>query len=219
MVVVVGSNDVRDGASSTSWSPAIPAITAMPRHATSTARRFDPDSSGTAVSMLAGLMAMPERATVDGFEMQLGVNHLGHWALTARLMPALLRADAARVVTVTSTARHLGRALHADNPHLHGQYKPWGAYGKSKLANWHFALGLQREFDRVGIAATSLVAHPGLTNTDPLAKGGQLFAPRFVNRGAGVRRPVLRRLGPSEAIATLWAVSERETGLALDIYA
>jgi len=209
----------------------------------------------------AGLMAMPERATADGFEMQLGVNHLGHWALTARLMPAVLRAESARVVTVTSTARHLGRALRADDPHLHGRYKPWRAYGQSKLANWHFALGLQREFDRVGIAAKSLVAHPGLTNsdlqartvreggggaaagffhrltaatgmtpdrgalpqiraaTDPEAKGGQLYAPRFANSGAAVRRPVLRRVGLSHAIATLWAVSERETGLALDVYA
>ena len=208
------------------------------------------------------VMAVRDQAkAADGFEMQLGVNHLGHWALTARLMPAVLRAESARVVTVTSTARHLGRALQADNPHLHGRYKPWRAYGQSKPANWHFALGLQREFDRVGIAAKSLVAHPGLTNsdlqarsvreggggaaagffhrltgltsmtpdrsalpqiraaTDPAARGGQLYAPRFVNSGAAVRRPVLRRGGLSRAIATLWAVSERETGLALDVYA
>ncbi len=72
----------------------------------------------------AGLMAMPERATVDGFEMQLGVNHLGHWALTAHLMPALLRAEAARVVSVTSTAHHIGRRLDPENPHLHGQLRP-----------------------------------------------------------------------------------------------
>jgi NAD(P)-dependent dehydrogenase (short-subunit alcohol dehydrogenase family) len=56
----------------------------------------------------AGVMAMPERRTEDGFEMQLGVNHLGHWALTALLMPALLAAPAARVVSVTSTAHHIG---------------------------------------------------------------------------------------------------------------
>src|SRR5262245_6884704 len=65
----------------------------------------------------AGLMAMPERATEDGYEMQFGVNHLGHWTFTALLMPALLAAPAARVVTVTSTAHHLGRIVDPDNPY------------------------------------------------------------------------------------------------------
>lgn len=98
--------------------------------------------------------------SADGFEMQLGVNHLGHWALTARLMPALLTAGAARVVTVTSTARHMGRAINPANPNLHGKYSAWGAYGHSKLANFHFALGLQRQFELAEVAAASLVAHP-----------------------------------------------------------
>ncbi len=73
----------------------------------------------------AGLMAMPEQTTADGFEMQFGVNHLGHWALTAHLMPALLRANAARIVSVTSTAHHLGRAVDPANPNLRGRYRPW----------------------------------------------------------------------------------------------
>lgn len=207
----------------------------------------------------AGVMAMPERRTEDGFEMQFGVNHLGHWALTARLLPAVLRADAARVVSITSVARHFGRAVDAGNPHLMGKYRPWLAYGQSKLANYHFALGLQRAFERAGAPASSLAAHPGLSNTDlqshtvvaggtgqsgqffqwlaahtgmsasqgslpqlraatdPHAGGGQLYAPRFVNVGAPVRRPVLRRIGLSRAIDTLWTVSERETGIALDV--
>jgi NAD(P)-dependent dehydrogenase (short-subunit alcohol dehydrogenase family) len=206
----------------------------------------------------AGLMAMPERQTADGFEMQLGVNHLGHWALTALLMPALLRAPAARVVTVTSTAHHMGRAVDPDNPHLHGRYRPWAAYGQSKLANYHFALGLQREFDRAGVPALSLLAHPGLSNTDlqartvreggggalggffhsltartgmtpaqgalpqiraatdPHAVGGSFYAPRFGNFGAPVRRPVLRP-GADKAIRALWLVSERETGIPLEV--
>ena len=206
----------------------------------------------------AGLMALPERRTADGFEMQLGVNHLGHWALTARLLPALLAADAARVVTVTSTARHMGRPVDPSNPHLDGCYEPWRAYGQSKLANYHFALGLQQAFDRAGVRARSLAAHPGLTRsdlqvrtvaeggtgfwgrfferaaawtgmdtargalpqvraaTDPAAQGGQLYAPRFGNFGAPVRRPVLRP-GRDRAIATLWQVSERETGIPLAV--
>jgi NAD(P)-dependent dehydrogenase (short-subunit alcohol dehydrogenase family) len=206
----------------------------------------------------AGVMATPERETADGFELQLGINHLGHWALTALLMPRLLAAPAARVVSVTSTAHHMGRPLDPRNPHLHGTYKPWTAYGQSKLANYHFALGLQREFERAGVAAQSLMAHPGLSHTDlqvatereggvgasgplwrwlaartgmtpadgalpqiraatdPAARGGELYGPRFINTGPPVRLPVLRP-GADGAIAILWQVSERETGIPLRI--
>ena len=114
----------------------------------------------------AGVMATPERRTADGFELQLGVNHLGHYSLTALLMPALLRADAARVVSVTSTAHHFGRAVDPANPHLHGRYRPWRAYDQSKLANFHFAIGLQRRLEAAGAPTASLIAHPGLSNTD-----------------------------------------------------
>ncbi len=118
----------------------------------------------------AGLMAMPERRTEDGFEMQLGVNHLGHWVLTARLMPAVLAAPAARVVSVTSTAHHMARAVDPANPHLEDNYGPWKSYGQSKLANFHFGIGLQDRFERAGAAASSLLAHPGLSNTDLQAR-------------------------------------------------
>ncbi|HSK32664.1 MAG TPA: oxidoreductase [Propionicimonas sp.] len=206
----------------------------------------------------AGVMATPERETADGFELQLGINHLGHWALTAHLMPRLLAAPAARVVSVTSTAHHMGRPLDPRNPHLHGTYKPWMAYGQSKLANYHFALGLQREFERAGVAAQSIMAHPGLSHTDlqvatereggvgasgplwrwlaaatgmtpadgalpqiraatdPAARGGELYGPRFINTGPPVRLPVLRP-GADGAIAILWQVSERETGIPMRI--
>jgi NAD(P)-dependent dehydrogenase (short-subunit alcohol dehydrogenase family) len=207
----------------------------------------------------AGLMGIPERRTQDGFEMQLGVNHLGHWALTTRLLPALLSARAARVVTLTSTAHHFGRALDPDNPHLDGNYGPWRAYCQSKLANFHFGLGLQSQFERAGVAAASLIAHPGLSHTelqarsvaetgggwsqrffhvlarrtgmtpaqgalsalraatDARAKGGEFYGPLFVNNGPPVRKPVLRRIGMRTAIARLWELSERETGLAIEI--
>jgi NAD(P)-dependent dehydrogenase (short-subunit alcohol dehydrogenase family) len=206
----------------------------------------------------AGLMATPERTTVDGFEMQFGVNHLGHWALTALLMPALLAAPGARVVTVTSTAHHMGRAVDPDNPHLHGRYRPWRAYAQSKLANYHFGIGLQRQFTAAGVSAISVLAHPGLSNTDlqsrtvrdggtgpsgaffhalaartgmrpaqgalpqiraatePRARGGDFYGPRFVNSGPPVRRRCLRP-GSDAAIATLWSVSERETGIAMTV--
>jgi NAD(P)-dependent dehydrogenase (short-subunit alcohol dehydrogenase family) len=207
----------------------------------------------------AGVMAMPEGRTDDGFETQFGVNHLGHWALTTHLLPALLRSEMGRVVTVTSTAHHLGRPIDPANPHLAGRYDPWRAYNQSKLANYHFALGLHKQFERAGVVTSSLVAHPGLTNTDlqantvrqggasgsgefwhrlaqrtgmspaagalpqlraatdPRAKSGQMYAPRFINSGAPVRRPILRRFGMAKAIDTLWAVSEDETGLSIDL--
>jgi len=114
----------------------------------------------------AGVMGIPERATDDGFEMQFGVDHLGHFALTALLLPALLRADAARVVTVTSTAHHIGRPVNPDNPHLRGRYGPWRAYSQAKLANFHFGLGLHRRLAAAGAAAASLIAHPGLSHTE-----------------------------------------------------
>jgi NAD(P)-dependent dehydrogenase (short-subunit alcohol dehydrogenase family) len=118
----------------------------------------------------AGVMGIPERRTEDGFEMQLAVNHLGHFALTAQLLPALLQSIGARVVSVTSTGRHTGRALDPDNPHLSGSYDPWRAYGQSKLANVHFALELFRRFRAAGVPARSIVVHPGFTNTDLQAR-------------------------------------------------
>jgi NAD(P)-dependent dehydrogenase (short-subunit alcohol dehydrogenase family) len=205
----------------------------------------------------AGVMGTPEGRTVDNFETQLGVDHLGHWALTAYLLPALLAAAAARVVTVTSFARLMGRPLDPDNPHLDGGYDPWRAYGQAKLANYHFGLGLQESFARAGASASSLVAHPGLAHTnlqpttvqlggaggqarfwawyarrfgmapaqaampqlraatDPRARGGDFYGPRFTTFGPPVRLPVLRRGNPA-AIRTLWEVSERETGLAIN---
>jgi NAD(P)-dependent dehydrogenase (short-subunit alcohol dehydrogenase family) len=114
----------------------------------------------------AGVMGIPQSRTADGFEMQFGVDHLGHFALTARLLPALLKAPAARVVTVTSTAHHMGRAVDPDNPNLDGRYGPWRAYGQAKLANFHFGLGLDRLFQDADVPAASLIAHPGLSNTE-----------------------------------------------------
>jgi NAD(P)-dependent dehydrogenase (short-subunit alcohol dehydrogenase family) len=207
----------------------------------------------------AGVMGIAEARTVDGFEMQLGVDHLGHWTLTALLLPALLRTPGSRIVTVTSTAHHMGRPIDVANPNLEGRYGPWRAYGQAKLANFHFGLGLQHELERAGARTASLIAHPGLSDTDlqtvsvegsdggasqrffhamarltgmsaddgalpqlraatdPAAKGGEFYGPVFVNNGAPVRKPIVRRFGMDRAIAKLWQVSERETGVALDV--
>lgn len=148
----------------------------------------------------AGVMAAPEGRTADGFETQLGVDHLGHWALTGLLLPALLAAPAARVVTVTSFARFMGRRLDPENPHLRGRYDPWRAYGQAKLANYHFGLGLQDAFARAGAAASSLVAHPGLAHTDL-----QTTTVRLGGAGGQARlwASLARRIGMSPAEAAL----------------
>lgn len=130
----------------------------------------------------AGVMATPQGRTVDGFETQLGVNHLGHWALTARLLPALVTTRGARVVTVTSGAQHTGRPLDPADPFLLRGYDPWRAYANSKLANRHFAQGLDRQFRAAGLSARALTAHPGLVKSDmqvtSVAAGGAGFGGR-----------------------------------------
>ena len=114
----------------------------------------------------AGIMAVPEGRSEDGFETQLAVNHLGHFALTGLLLPTLLNAPGSRVVTVTSTAHHVGRAIDVSNPNLEGRYTPFGAYCQSKLANFHFGLGLHHRLSDANVDAASLIAHPGLSNTE-----------------------------------------------------
>ncbi len=201
----------------------------------------------------AGIMAVPERETEDGFELQLGVNHLGHFVLTARLLPLLVATPSARIVSVTSVARFVGPSVSAANPHLRGRYEAWLAYGRAKRANLHFGTELQRRLEDARAGAQSLVAHPGLSATglqersvvnsggglsqrffhaaarctgmaperaalpvlraatDPSARPGRLYGPRWGTVGAPVGKPL--RTGPRSrrAARVLWKVSERET--------
>ncbi len=113
----------------------------------------------------AGVMATPRRLTEDGFELQLGTNHLGHFALTGRLLPALLRGDRSRVVTVSSTAHRTGR-INFDDLSGERRYFRWAAYGQSKLANLLFAYELQRRTEAAGVGLASMAAHPGYSATN-----------------------------------------------------
>ena len=147
----------------------------------------------------AGVMALPRRqTTADGFEMQFGTNYLGHFALTARLMPLLRRSSGPRVVSVSSLAHRTGSIDFGD---LQGTrlYSPWKAYGQSKLACLIFALELQRRSDAAGWNLTSDAAHPGFSRTNLFASGpGGLLsvatdfaAPFFGHSAADGARPIL----------------------------
>lgn len=121
----------------------------------------------------AGVMALPRTLTADGFEMQIGTNHLGHFALTARLLPALLATDKPRVVNVSSLVHKNGRV---DVEDLHGEkrYSKWGAYAQSKLANLFFTFELDRRARAASAPLVSVACHPGYSATNLQLVGPQM---------------------------------------------
>lgn len=139
----------------------------------------------------AGIMAVPKSVTVDGFESQLGTNHLGHYALTGRLLPLLLAAPDPRVVTVASNAHRFGR-MHFDDLFFERRhYSRWGAYGQTKLANLLFSGELQRQAVEARTSLTAVAAHPGYAATNltsgpaigaALLKPFLAFGDRFVGQ-------------------------------------
>jgi NAD(P)-dependent dehydrogenase (short-subunit alcohol dehydrogenase family) len=121
----------------------------------------------------AGVMALPRRTTRDGFEMQLGTNHLGHFALTGLLLPRLLEKPGARVVTMSSGAHAYGR-IRFDNLQGDRHYQRWLAYGQSKLANLLFAFELARRAALAEADLTSVAAHPGYAATNLQTQGARM---------------------------------------------
>jgi NAD(P)-dependent dehydrogenase (short-subunit alcohol dehydrogenase family) len=125
----------------------------------------------------AGVMAIPQRElTVDGFERQFGTNYLGPFALTALLLPALLRTEKPRVVTVSSSAAKMGK-IKFDNLQSERSYSPmWGAYAQTKLADLMFAVELQRRIEAAGMTLMSVACHPGyaITNLQSTITGGPM---------------------------------------------
>ena len=163
-------------------------------------------ATGTPIDVLvnnAGVMTPPTRKTTsDGFELQFGTNHLGHFALTARLMPLLLAAPAARVVSLSSVAARQGKI---DFTNLQSEsYKPMVAYSQSKLACLMFAFELQRRSDAHGWGITSTAAHPGIARTDLIVNGmGDRSPSAFVRRHLSfVFAPVSQAALPSLFAAT-----------------
>jgi NAD(P)-dependent dehydrogenase (short-subunit alcohol dehydrogenase family) len=112
----------------------------------------------------AGVMATPFEHTADGFERQFGTNHLGHFALTAELLPLIERGSAKRIINLSSRGHHMG-PVHFDDPNYqHRPYDPWSSYGQSKTANILFTVGLEQRYAVMGIH--SYAVHPGGIQTN-----------------------------------------------------
>jgi NAD(P)-dependent dehydrogenase (short-subunit alcohol dehydrogenase family) len=151
----------------------------------------------------AGVMAPPRRTTKEGFELQFGTNHLGHFALTGLLLGALEGHTDARVVTVSSTAHRMGR-IDFDDLHGERRYRRWRAYGQSKLANLLFALELDRRLRAAGSTIKSLAAHPGYAATNLQSAA----APVLDRAVMVVTNRLLAQSGEVGALSLLYAATE-----------
>ncbi|MDQ6815871.1 MAG: oxidoreductase [Actinomycetota bacterium] len=151
----------------------------------------------------AGVMAPPRRLTRDGFESQIGTNHLGHFALTGLLLNLLLAAPAARVVTVSSGAHRIGK-IDFDDLHGERSYGAWRAYGQSKLANLMFCFELQRRAVAAGAELKSVAAHPGYAATNLQFAGPSRFHERAV---MALTNKLIAQSAEMGALPTLFAAT------------
>jgi NAD(P)-dependent dehydrogenase (short-subunit alcohol dehydrogenase family) len=152
----------------------------------------------------AGVMASPRRLTKDGFELHLGTNHLGHFALTALLLPFMEGREDARVVTLSSNAHKTVRGIAFDNLNGERRYFRWNAYGQSKLANLLFALELDRRLRARGSTVKSLAAHPGYAATN-LQSAAAPAVDRLVMK---VTDAVISQSAEMGALPALYAAAE-----------
>lgn len=156
----------------------------------------------------AGIMAPPLQRTAQGFESQLGTNHLGHFALTGLLLGHLLEAARPRVVTVSSAAHRMGR-MRWDDLQWERGYQRWPAYGQAKLANLLFAFELQRRADAAGSDLMSMAAHPGYAHTNLVRTGN-----RVMDLVGGVLNRVVAQSAEAGAWPTLHAATMELPGAA-----
>ncbi len=155
----------------------------------------------------AGVMAAPERRTADGFELQVGTNHLGHFALTGLLMPLLGKSAAPRVVTVSSVMHRLVRRIGLGDLRGAGRYGKWDAYSKSKLANLLFTRELDRRARADGLPLLSVGAHPGYAATHLQTAGAQLGTVRADTKAIAVITKAVAQPASSGAWPSLYAAT------------
>ncbi|MDB5107759.1 MAG: Short-chain dehydrogenase [Candidatus Binatus sp.] len=154
----------------------------------------------------AGVMALPFQRTEDGFEMQFGTNHLGHFALTGLLIDQLLATEGSRVVTVSSGAHRLSRIRFDDLNWQHG-YRKWFAYGQSKLANLLFTFELQRKIDAIGAKLLAVACHPGYAATNLQAAGPRMSGSSFKESFFELGNRLFAQSGAMGALPTLYAAA------------
>ena len=157
----------------------------------------------------AGVMAIPHRTTGDGFEMQFGTNHLGHFALTGLLLERLLATPGARVVTVSSGAHKFG-VMHWDDLQGQRSYGSWRAYGQSKLANLLFTYELQRRLVTAHAGLISVACHPGYAATNLQAAGPRMQGSSIGEAVWGFANRLLAQSAAMGALPTLYAATAPE---------
>jgi NAD(P)-dependent dehydrogenase (short-subunit alcohol dehydrogenase family) len=154
----------------------------------------------------AGVMALPLRRTADGFEMQLGTNHLGHFALTGLLADRMVGRPHPRVVTVSSAAHRIGR-MRWDDLQWEKTYRRWAAYGQSKLANLLFTYELARRAEAAGAPLRAYAAHPGYASTNLQLAAGQMEGSGVKEKLGALANAVFAQSSETGALPTLFAAT------------
>jgi NAD(P)-dependent dehydrogenase (short-subunit alcohol dehydrogenase family) len=155
----------------------------------------------------AGVMAVPLRRTVDGFELQFATNHLGHFALTGQLLPVLLRTTAPRIVTVSSNGHRMGRNDWSDPNWERRRYLKWLAYGQSKLANLLFTRELARRAHEAGSSLVAVAAHPGNSATNLLPASTDASGRRLVGQMMNWSNRLVAQSDAAGALPQLYAAT------------
>jgi NAD(P)-dependent dehydrogenase (short-subunit alcohol dehydrogenase family) len=154
----------------------------------------------------AGVMALPRRETADGFEMQFGTNHLGHFALTGHLIDRLLDTPHSRIVTVSSGLHHRG-VMNFDDLQGERTYDKWRAYSQSKLANLLFAFELQRKLNAPETTTISVGAHPGYAATNLQYAGPDMEGARVQRWVTSLANRLIAQDAAQGALPTLYAAA------------
>lgn len=154
----------------------------------------------------AGIMATPYMLTTDGFELQFGVNHLGHFALTALLWPGMREISGARIVNVSSLAHRFGK-IRFDDINWEQGYSKWGAYGMSKLANLLFTTEMARKLKASGSELVVAAGHPGYADTSLQAKGMIMAGSKGKARLFSLANKVIAQSGEKGALPSLYAAT------------
>jgi len=159
----------------------------------------------------AGLMLVPYKKTADGFEMDFGVNHLGHFALTARLWSQLSATEGSRVIQVSSLAHHMGK-MRFEDIHWEKGYKRWGAYSMSKLANLLFIHELARRLKQSDGRVTAAAAHPGYVDSGLLTRGSGMRGSRLRSEFFKLTNALVAQSGADGALPSLYAATAPDVG-------